>query len=71
MGITGACWSLEGAQAILGSAPSTPAAIRAPTGTGNINEEHQRNHLVATSWIRPRRLTLTSRRATPKRHPRH
>jgi hypothetical protein len=69
MGITGARWGLDGAQAMLWL-----RAIAASGDTGtywnwHITQEHQRNHLAATSPASTSPPDAHSRRATPMWHP--
>jgi hypothetical protein len=65
MGITGARWGLDAPRPCSGSAPSTPAATPAPTGTGTSpkNASATTKAATRTAWISP--PDRHSKRATP------
>ena len=68
MGITGARWSLPGAQAILWLRAIAASGDTSAYWNCHIQQEHQRNHLsrYQTTWISP--PDPHSKRATPMSH---
>ena len=66
MGITGARWSLHGAQAILWLRAINASGDTSAYWDCHISQEHQRNHLSRyQDSLGPRRLTLTPEEPHP------
>ena len=67
MGITGARWSLEGAQAMLWLRAINASGDTSAYWDWHITQEHQRNHLSRyQDRFGPRRLTLTPEEPHPR-----